>query len=83
MTFAGLLGSRPGTAGSVILVIVPLKAHITEHVAKANALFKDAGSTATAVELSGDNRNKHSGILDQLLQRTDIRLVYSASLIAR
>lgn len=78
MTFAGLLDSRPGTAGSVILVIVPLKAQIAEQVANANALFRGAGSTATAVELSGDNCDKHSGILNQLLLRTDIRLVYSA-----
>ena len=83
MTFAAL--SSAGTAGrdhSVIVVIAPLKAQITEQVAKANALFKTAGSTAKAVELSGDNRHAHKDILNQLQLRNDIRLVYSASLAA-
>lgn len=83
VTFAAL--SSAGTAGrnnSVIVVIAPLKAQITEQVAKANALFKTAGSTATAVELSGDNRHAHNDILNKLQLRNDMRLLYSASLIA-
>lgn len=82
VTFAGLLGSSSGTAGSIIVVIAPLKAQVAEQVSKANALFRSAGSTATAVDLSGDNRPEHSDELNKLLLRANIRLVYSASLIS-
>ena len=64
------------------MVIAPLKAQITEQVAKANTLFKTAGSTATAVELSGDDDHEHRDVLKKLQRRKDIRLIYSASLIA-
>ena len=81
VTIAALLGSS-GCRDSVIVVIAPLKAQITEQVSKANAIFRRADSTATAVELSGDNTHEHGGILNELELRNNIRLVYSASLMA-
>lgn len=84
ITIAALLGNSGAACchASVIVVIAPLQAQIIEQVSKANALFSRAGSTATAVELSGDNQHKHIGILDRLELHGDIRLVYSASLMA-
>jgi hypothetical protein len=79
VTLAALLGT---CHGSVFVVIAPLKAQVTEQVPKANALFKRAGSTARAVDLSGDTRQEHNRILNRLKLRDGIRLVYSASLMA-
>ena len=84
VTVAALIGNS-GTAGchaSVIVVIAPLKAQITEQVYKANALSRRAGSSATAVGLSSDNHHVHIGLLNKLMLRSDICLVYSASLMA-